>query len=252
MSNADKSKTLAQIFASACVKTKNAADKVKVLKGTAFAALILHLKSIDLGETFEDRLKGLQEFYSDATNGRSAKDRNTIGTRFGQMVGPEGSFQMLSAMLSAWPDKEFQEVLDAQMANVAREGDAILKKDEKQTFLQEKAVRDAAQAWRDRKARTAIVPPKVRAEAATYSDLSMPALFLLKEGINEDGEDEIVAVETAGEFADSCQDAAEKLSKAAQRLRELSELALHSGNPVPRLRVNKRGEAPSITVNSDN
>lgn len=251
MSNTDKPKTLAQLFASACVKTKNAADKVKVMKGAAFAALMLHLQSIDLGDTFDDRLEGLQSFYRDATNGRSGKDKNTIGTKFRQMVGPEGSFQFLAAMLNAWPDKEFQRVLEAQMANVERDGDAIGKKDPKENFLQMKAISDAAKEWRDRAARLADVPARVRAEAEKISTFSMPAMFLMKEGVNEDGDDAIIPVENAGEFADSCEEAAEKLSKAAQRLRELAEQALHSGNPVPLLAVNKRGEAPSITVKSD-
>ena len=251
MSNTDKQKTLAQIFASACVKTKNAADKVKVMKGTAFAALMLHLRSIDLGETFEDRLEGLQSFYREATTGRSARDKNTIGTKFRLMVGPEGSFQFLAAMLNAWPDQEFQRVLEAQMANVERDGDAIGKKNPKENFLQMKAVSDAAKEWRDRTARLAAIPERVWAEAEKISTLTMPAMYLLKEGVDEDGEDAIVRVENAGEFADSCEEAAEKLSKTAQRLRELAEQALHSGNPVPLLAVNKRGEAPSITVKSD-
>lgn len=251
MSNTDKPKTLAQIFASACVKTKNAADKVKVMKGTAFAALMLHLRSVDLGETFESRLEGLQSFYREATSGRNARDKNTIGTKLRQYAGPEGSFQFLAAMLSAWPDKEFQKVVEAQMANVERDGDAIGKKDPEQSFLKMKAVSDAAKEWRDRTARLAAIPERVWAEAEKISTFSMPAMYLLKEGLDEDGEDAIVRVENSGEFADSCEEAAEVLSKTAQRLRELSELALHAGNPVPLLAVNKRGEAPSITVKSD-
>lgn len=243
--NKKQDKTLAQIFASAVVKTKNAADKVKVHKGAAFAALMLHLRGVEMGETFAERLEAVQTFYRDATAGRSAKDRNTIGTNFSRRVGPDGSFQMLATMLSAWSDETFQKALDAQMENVERDGNTIGKKDEKKNFLKEKAVEDAAKEWRDRTARLASVPEQEQKEAEKFSTFAVPALFLMKEASGE-----IVPVETAGEFADSCEKAAETMSKAAQSLRELAERALHKGNPVPLLSVNKRGEEPSITIKS--